>query len=377
LSIILEIIMEINIEKYLIELMHQHDCVVIPGLGGLVANFKPAFSDADNTIFSPASKGFIFNRFLHHNDGLLAHKISELAQIPYDSALAKMEQYVSEIKESLKNDGRFSWETIGSLYQDEKGAIRLDTKDKNYLLSSFGLPIVKAMALPALEKEVPIKQLIPEVKVEEIKVSTKSNGKVIAIDQPIQFSNRKVSNGYIWVAAVAVIGFYSAWIPMKTDLLKNNGEFQYADLNPFSFEKASHKSAYASVSSFELIDTVAPANMDVFADIQNNYQADYLTQEYVAEAETTFVDIKKPETTFAEVTSKTYFVIGGCFSKKENALNFVSELKTQGFDAQLVDVNNGLHRVSLGKYTSRKDAKSLKTQISSEGEYSTWILKKG
>ena len=39
------------------------------------------------------------------------------------------------------------------------------------------------------------------------------------------------------VASVILMVFYSAWIPIQTQLFKQGGEFNYSDLNPFTFKK--------------------------------------------------------------------------------------------------------------------------------------------
>jgi cell division protein FtsN len=96
----------------------------------------------------------------------------------------------------------------------------------------------------------------------------------------------------------------------------------------------------------------------------------------VEEPESTYVDVVVPEVNYVETSEKSYFVIGGCFADKVNAETFVSDLKSKGFDAQLVDFHQGLHRVAFGQYDSRNDAKSAKSDITSSGEFSAWVLKK-
>ena len=38
-------------------------------------------------------------------------------------------------------------------------------------------------------------------------------------------------------AAIVPFLFYSAWIPLKTNLFNNEASFHYSELNPFSFSK--------------------------------------------------------------------------------------------------------------------------------------------
>ena len=88
----------------------------------------------------------------------------------------------------------------------------------NFLISSFGLPVINVFPIvnDLLEEE----NEVPVIELNNEQTTSKPN-------------NRK----YWWVAAALLpLVFYSAWIPLKTNLLSNKGEFHYSDLNPFSFE---------------------------------------------------------------------------------------------------------------------------------------------
>jgi hypothetical protein len=365
-----------NIEKYLTELMYQHDCVVIPGLGGLVANYTPATRQNEGGLITPPAKSFMLNRFLTHNDGLLAHKISESEGLSYQESVDLIEEYVQTINTALFVKGSFSWDSIGVLHQDEQKSLRFEIKKQNYQLSSFGLPMVKLRMLPKLEvAETPIKQLVPE-HIESQLPKEIIEEKVIGISSP--YKETRIRSGANWWVAAALIplAFYSAWIPMKTDMLKGNGNFQYADLNPFSYEKATYdylpsSFQFTSVDRFEMI------SFDVIDQYVEQKQAanrgiTHINEStYVASNEEAVV-----KTAVINLEQASYFVIGGCFSEKENAETFVSQLQEQGFDAMLVDKNKGLHRVAFGGYASRKAAKKALHKITASGEHSAWVLKK-
>ena len=60
------------IDNYICELLYDHDCVIIPGLGGFIANFEPARIIRKQHTIMPPSKKIAFNGKLKNNDGLLA-----------------------------------------------------------------------------------------------------------------------------------------------------------------------------------------------------------------------------------------------------------------------------------------------------------------
>ena len=73
-----------DIQKYVVELLFKHDCVIIPNLGGFVAQYKSAALDEVTGFFSPPSKQILFNINLKNNDGLLANEIAQRKQITYN-----------------------------------------------------------------------------------------------------------------------------------------------------------------------------------------------------------------------------------------------------------------------------------------------------
>ena len=57
-----------DISLYLVELLRLHDCVIIPDLGGFIANYRPAEMDLAGNRFNPPVKEVIFSGKLNKND---------------------------------------------------------------------------------------------------------------------------------------------------------------------------------------------------------------------------------------------------------------------------------------------------------------------
>ena len=76
------------------------------------------------------------------------------------------------------------------------------------------------------------------------------------------------------------------------------------------------------------------------------------------------------------ITSKgAYDFIVGCFGDESNATNLVEKMKAEGFDAYIVDVKGGLHRVSAGNAENREALSSIISTVQGAG-YEGWVLKK-
>src|SRR5512136_2737677 len=86
-----------DIGKYIKELLLLHDCVILPGLGGFVANYRSAEINEKLKIISPPSKSILFNRNLSHNDGLLIVHISKKTGLGYKD----IEKLVKEFTEKI------------------------------------------------------------------------------------------------------------------------------------------------------------------------------------------------------------------------------------------------------------------------------------
>ncbi len=130
------------------DLILLHDCVIIPGFGGFVTNYKAA--KISNSNFSPPSKAISFNNKLKFNDGLLVNYISDQEGINYIAANKKVEILVQEMNYRLTDGEQISIEGIGNLFYDEGDQLIFDPVQVNNLnLDAFGLSTFKYESLYA------------------------------------------------------------------------------------------------------------------------------------------------------------------------------------------------------------------------------------
>jgi hypothetical protein len=190
------------------------------------------------------------------------------------------------------------------------------------------------------------------------------------------------------------VAFYSYWIPMKTNVLES-GIFAVQDFNPFHQQS---KGNYERKPFAVELDKKVPTFISVQEEIQKlegnvhvwSYpfseklyipiKVESAPQEEVVETipkeiETSEVEEPKVDTKIAKAES-SYYLITNCFGSEENAKNFVNYLKSKGFDAQIVDVKNGLQRVSAGKAANSSELKNIQSKVESLDIQGSWILKK-
>src|SRR5580698_5706270 len=102
-----------GVEEIIRSLLFRHDCVIIPGFGGLVAAYAPAQVHPTQHIFLPPHKSIAFNKNLNNNDGLLITEISQKENISYVEAALQLQHFVRNLESSLKNKGSFILPSIG------------------------------------------------------------------------------------------------------------------------------------------------------------------------------------------------------------------------------------------------------------------------
>ncbi|MBQ0030392.1 MAG: hypothetical protein KBT32_08150 [Bacteroidales bacterium] len=89
----------------ILNLLQTNTCVVVPMLGGFVANRKSASIDATSGKFCPPSLQVVYNPKLNHNDGLLSQEYARVHGLSINDAQAALNTFVSELKNNLTVSG--------------------------------------------------------------------------------------------------------------------------------------------------------------------------------------------------------------------------------------------------------------------------------
>jgi len=136
--------------EHIEKLLPDHDCVVVPGLGGFVQNEVPARFDAESDFFYPRGKEIGFNSRLTFNDGFLAQSYQESFNISFEESNLQIRQVVQEIKNKIDHGKYVSLGRIGVIWKNDKGQIQFRSENKNYFYpESYGLT---SFSFPNIEK---------------------------------------------------------------------------------------------------------------------------------------------------------------------------------------------------------------------------------
>lgn len=397
------------IEELIGDLLLRHNCVVIPTFGGFVAGQTSATFDATKGTINPPRKSLLFNKQLINNDGLLIAAYAHATKKSYQESNDYIQKQIQHWHHKLDAGERISIDRVGFIFLDSERNLAFEQdRFHNLLLASFGLGKVHFVSQedlqlivqqenftlsgePLIESEdlAPIFEL-PIKNFEEIEVASDEK-------KPIRSINSKKIWKYAIAAALLPVCFYTYWIPMKTKVLES-GILSFQDFNPFHI---SQDGLYNKETlDFRINHNIGESELDkILRDLPKDVEvfsypvdSDLYVPVKIKENSSPRIVVNPPlviqknlpipfkTTTIAttvqnnSTTIKSGHLIVGCFSTELNAKNLITQLKQKGFNAYIVDVKNGLHRVSACKSTSDSVLISAKEKLSPL-QISGWILR--
>ncbi len=382
----------VMMEEIIGDLLLRFNCVIIPSFGGFVTKPVSAKIDFDKGTMTPPGKALLFNKQLINNDGLIISELAHRTNRSFEEAEAIVKEQIAEWNKSLQNGGRVEIERVGMLYLDKENNLGFEQdRFSNLLLQSFGLGSLNFVPEREVEKQLTLE------KEQSIEVPVEEETKIIPIASQIsevepelteQVSAETVAEKgekkgpyrlrrYIAAACILPIAFYSVWIPAKTDVLES-GVISLNDFNPFynapeSLYQPSAENTFEAILEQEEKQALE-SSIEELPD-----EVDYYTYKL---DESRFIPVKiknnnKPVnngTTQEAFNPEAMNFIVGCFSVESNATNLVEKLRSNGMNARIVDVHNGLHRVSAGEAVSMEAMTDLRSQAESLGMRG-WVLK--
>lgn len=126
-------------------LLRDHDCVIIPDFGGLVADVSSARAQPGRQALSPPTKLVAFNQALTRNDGLLVDALSEQLGVSIAQAREAVRTAVAGLQQELDETNRTELPGIGIFRRATGRGLAFEyTGTDNLLAAAFGLPELAA-----------------------------------------------------------------------------------------------------------------------------------------------------------------------------------------------------------------------------------------
>ncbi|MCR9288768.1 MAG: hypothetical protein NXI23_15435 [Bacteroidetes bacterium] len=132
--------MKIDITAAIVDLLYEHQTVVLPGLGAFVTDYKSATIDYVQGELAPPSKELEFNQNLLINDGVLVNHLQKKYDISSEQAETAIQTFVKELMKTIENKEMVVFPKVGKLYRDYENNYKFIPEANNFNTASFGLP---------------------------------------------------------------------------------------------------------------------------------------------------------------------------------------------------------------------------------------------
>ena len=418
-----------KIEKYIEALLFDHECVIIPGLGGFIVNERHASIDHLSHQFHPPYKKILFNQHIRFNDGLLINYISSKENLTFEFVRKQIDDLVHQYFAQLESGEKIKFENIGVIAFDQNKNISFDQDTSvNFNAESFGLGTFVSPPIKRKKETEPVKGIVQAPPVIQKREDRKPEQEVAEELKPIHERKNKpkalrkstfaVITIIIFLASSALL--YINWEPAQksvqnlTASLNFNKEKSRYTPRPDEKNKIDilipNQAGFLSGTSFEMekpeseaIAESSPAEIqaekkfiagEISVANYFNYRGRNLNvevkepevvEENLAEEsnEMESADIPEPKEIIKEETvvklnpTSQYYIIAGSFSEEKNAHSLIDELLKKGFSAQIIDTNrNGMYRVAYIGFATLNEAKQQLYAIREENNPEAWILKK-
>ncbi len=357
-------------------LLHQYDCVIIPGFGGFISNYRSAKPDVDGLLLPPA-KDVAFNKDLNKNDGLLINAVSREQGISYEEAERKINIFAHNCRAILNREEVIQMPEVGKFYLDMEHNLQFQPESTNFLADAFGLPNVHFHPIQT--------ELVPH----SVKTPVQETPIIQLEPKPIMAKKGIKWSRIMLLAACCFIVyfFYQRWNDKSTEnaVVSNEGLPYNDDLEN---ERENHAGiidlgdgevATDSDSDSDHIREETPAEEEEI--ITANYEED--EEDFVEEIQSVSTIAEEELESNKEIIdpvvrrtgSRNYTIVLGCFGSKNNVDKLSSKIEKAGYTPSL-GWKGELRRVGISLDCHPDDLDSKLAQIRSEFKSpSAWVMK--
>lgn len=119
--------------RHLEYLISRYDCVIVPGLGAVLARNVSAEESADCGRWTPPCRNYSFNGSLTETDGLLAGSVARALGISHERATELLADELLGMRRQLDHEGSLSLGRVGRLYRESDEGVLFEPAEKDLL----------------------------------------------------------------------------------------------------------------------------------------------------------------------------------------------------------------------------------------------------
>lgn len=342
------------LDHHLHRLFLDHDCIVVPGLGGFVCNRKPARYDEKRQELIPPSRTILFNERIVHHDGVLVQAIAQKSGLSLDEALGAMEAEASVLKSAMQSGKTVRIHQVGRLFIGQEGRMQfMPDEEMERILRSFGLkriPLQPIHQSHESTRSLPAKRIIPLPRVEEQRAEAPWLRIAAAIAVPV-----------VGGAGMFFMDGMDGDAALMSTLPVHIQTYEEARYQPRFEEEA--------IPVWESFAEPAAASTMVTKSEEETKVAEK------EERSTSTVSIKPVVATKSDAV---FLLVAGSFSVESNAQNLSKDLSEKGFDSEVFKQENGLHLVTFATHFEEGQARTNLAELrSDESTKRAWLKRVG
>jgi nucleoid DNA-binding protein len=310
-----------DISPYFIELLEEKNQVTIPGLGKFFKKRIPGYYHQESKSYFPPSGVIDFTTEYLHDDKLV-HLISLKNNSSLTSAYAILDEYLRDIKNTLKTDV-LQLKGIGILKSDA-GKLTLESNPSaNLNIASFGLPEIDTQSELLLGSDQETYSLAQQA------LSTAMP------DEDMVEEKRSITSLVLMIIAVSIlaslIGLYFA----KPDIYKN----LIIEVQQSFASKPSPKKEEVVIPAIKVEDINRADS--IYNSTSDQTEANLKAQGFDFEKTKDSADVEVNTKVLPKAGGFRYEIIIGLYSLKEDAIKRATQLKSYGIDARVLEDKDG------------------------------------
>lgn len=356
----------ISLARHIELLLLEHDCVIVPGLGGFIANYADAtYSGNGENLFLPPYRTIGFNQQLQVNDGLLVQSYMSTYDTSYPFANLQMEQDLEKILHELDIKGVYELQNLGVLKKGINNNISFTAQDASALTPSlYGLYSYEIM---------PLQHVIQEREIERNMQAASSMGIANNELAPTNTTKRRdviIRINRHWLdlgisVAAAVVLFFC---------------FSYPALNNISTETDTVVAAFTPMSNTDYQAPTLSVEKPITKKVATTPSA--INKQTVQVAESSEGQIHQTDKLVASESTRTstiapkYAIVLASYVSRTNAEEYIQKLAKQGLEEGRFVKDGKVSRILYSEFQTEVEARAaLNTLRQQSNEFAeAWIL---
>lgn len=355
----------IELGRYIETLLLDHECVILPELGGFVVRNEIS-SRTDEGRICPPYRSVGFNPQLVVNDGLLVQLIMQVYDTDFSSASRMLEESVREVRKRMAAAGGWKVGGIGTLKMVAENTYEFVPSSKDIV--SPGYYGLEAFAFPLFSQIVAEKKTVVTADAVASEEVDGDAGEVVAVAEEEQERRNVISLWayygrrslrYAGVVVLALLAFFATSIPVH-DVSKDiqTANFSILDGALYKFPALGNASGKQNSpvreSLAEKTEAVKPAKVQ---EVREEIPSDSLQNQ-------------------GNAMQETYTIVLASQVRKSNAEDLVRRLARNGFGKAEVYEGRNMIRVIYSSYQTEREAYNALRSLQKESEAfdEAWVL---